>query len=198
MQTLFIATGNRHKTQEISQLLGSGWDVRDLTSIPYAPVVEETGDSFEANALLKAIAISRTVTDMVLADDSGLIVDALDGAPGVHSARFAGPQASDNNNRSKLIGLLKSFPAETQFHARFYCAMVIASQGEVLCSFRGVVEGEVIPAERGRWGFGYDPMFIPQGYQQTFAELPPEIKNRLSHRARALEQVKVFLGKTAK
>jgi XTP/dITP diphosphohydrolase len=193
MQTLFIATANRHKTQEIGKMLGSNWDVRDLSSLPHAPIIVEDGQTFEANAQIKAITISRIVTGLVLADDSGLLVDALNGAPGVRSARFAGPQASDSDNRFKLISLLRHFPPGTQFQARFWCAMVLASQGELLGSFRGAVEGEVIPAERGHGGFGYDAMFIPKGYWQTFAELPPEIKNSLSHRARALAQVVEFL-----
>jgi XTP/dITP diphosphohydrolase len=193
MQTLFIATTNRHKTQEIGQMLGSNWNVRDLTSLPHAPIVEETGDSFEANARLKAVTISKEVVGLVLADDSGLVVDALNGAPGVRSQRFAGPEASDGDNRFKLLNLLRNFPAGTQFQARFSCAMVLASQGELLGSFQGAVEGEVIPAERGYGGFGYDPLFIPKGYRQTFGELPPEIKNSLSHRARALAQVLEFL-----
>jgi XTP/dITP diphosphohydrolase len=193
MQTLFIATANRHKTQEIGKMLGSNWDVRDLASLPHAPSIEENGQTFEANAQIKAVTISRIVTGLVLADDSGLMVDALDGAPGVRSARFAGPQASDSDNRFKLISLLRHFPSDTQFQARFWCAMVLASQGELLGSFRGSVEGEVIPGERGHGGFGYDAMFIPKGYRQTFGELPPEIKNSLSHRARALAQVVEFL-----
>jgi XTP/dITP diphosphohydrolase len=197
MQTLFIATRNRHKTQEICQILGARWDVRDLGGVPAAPVVEEIGDSFEENAQLKAITISRTVTGLVLADDSGLIVDALGGAPGVQSARFAGPEASDNANRSKLIGLLRRFPTGTRFPARFRCVMVIASEGELLGSFCGVAEGEVIPEERGHRGFGYDPMFVPKGYQQTFGEMSSEIKNSLSHRARALEQVAAYLSAIA-
>jgi len=193
MQTLFIATGNRNKTQEIGQILGPNWDVRDLNSLPHPPEIEENGDSFEANAQIKAIAISKLVVGLVLADDSGLMVDALNGAPGVRSARFAGPEASDRENRFKLISLLRSFPAGTQFQARFWCAMVLASRGELLGSFHGAVEGEVIPAERGYQGFGYDAMFIPGGYGQTFGELPPEIKNSLSHRARALAKVVEFL-----
>jgi XTP/dITP diphosphohydrolase len=193
MQTLFIATANQNKTQEIGQMLGSNWDVRDLTSLPHVPIVEENGESFEANAQIKAITISEIVVGLVLADDSGLIVDALNGAPGVRSARFAGPQASDSDNRFKLISLLRNFPPGTQFQARFWCAMVLASQGELLGSFHGSVEGEVIPAERGYGGFGYDAMFVPKGYRQTFGELPPEIKNSLSHRARALAQVLEFL-----
>jgi len=136
MQTLFIATANRHKTLEIGKMLGSNWDVRDLTSLPHAPIIEENGQTFEANAQMKAITISRIVTGLVLADDSGLMVDALNGAPGVRSARFAGPNASDSDNRFKLIGLLLQLPPGTQLHARFWCAMVLASRGELLGSFR--------------------------------------------------------------
>ena len=193
MQTLFIATANRHKTQEIGKMLGSNWDVRDLTSLPHAPIIDENGLTFEANAQIKAVTISRIVTGLVLADDSGLMVDLLDGAPGVRSARFAGPTASDSDNRLKLISLLRQLPPGTQLQARFWCAMVLASRGELLGSFRGSVEGEVIPEERGHGGFGYDAMFIPKGYRQTFGELPSEIKNSLSHRARALAQVVEFL-----
>jgi len=173
-------------------MLGSGWNVRDLTTLAHAPKVEETGSTFAENAALKAIAISRLFTGLVLADDSGLAVDVLNGVPGVHSARFAGDSATDAQNRFKLIGLLKTLPAR-EFPARFRCEMVLASQGEMLGSFSGTVEGVVVPFERGAHGFGYDSMFIPAGYRQTFAELPPEIKNSLSHRARALGQVLAFL-----
>jgi XTP/dITP diphosphohydrolase len=192
MQTLLVATRNAHKTREISQMLGSGWNVQDLTSLSGAPDVEETGSTFGDNAALKAISISERFTGFVLADDSGLVVDALDGAPGVYSARFAGAEATDAENRSKLIGLLKTLPAE-EFPARFRCEMVLAKQGKMLGLFSGTVEGVVVPWETGDHGFGYDSMFIPSGYAQTFAELPSEIKNRFSHRARALDQVLGFL-----
>jgi XTP/dITP diphosphohydrolase len=192
MQTLLIATRNAHKTREIHQMLGSGWDVRDLTTLPHAPEVEETGQTFQDNAILKAVTISRHVTGLVLADDSGLEVDALNGAPGVRSARFAGPGATDAGNRNLLLKELAKQPGD-RFPARFCCVMALASQGEVLGTFAGVVEGEVIPAERGSGGFGYDSMFIPRGYQETFAELAPVIKNSLSHRARALAKMLEFL-----
>jgi XTP/dITP diphosphohydrolase len=185
MQTLLVATRNRHKTGEIGQMLGSGWVVRDLTGLPDAPEVEETGATFAENAALKAIAISRLFTDLVLADDSGLAIDALNGDPGVRSARFAGENATDAQNRLKLIGLLKTLPAR-EFPARFRCEMVLAGRGERLGCFSGTVEGTVVPLERGNHGFGYDSMFIPTGYLQTFAELSSEIKNSLSHRAQAL------------
>ena len=192
MQTLLVATWNTHKTKEIGQILGAGWNVRDLTSLVGAPRVEETGSTFAENAALKAVAISESFPELVLADDSGLAVDALNGEPGVYSARFAGKDATDALNRSKLIGLLKALPAR-EFPARFQCAMVLASKGEVQGAFSGTVEGIVVPCERGDHGFGYDSMFIPAGYTQTFAELTSEIKNRLSHRAHALAQVVAFL-----
>jgi XTP/dITP diphosphohydrolase len=192
MQTLLVATWNTHKTKEIGQILGSGWNVRDLTTLADAPRVEETGSTFAENAALKAVAISDSFPELVLADDSGLAVDALNGEPGVYSARFAGVDATDAQNRSKLIGLLKTLPAR-EFPARFRCEMVLANKGEVQGSFSGTLEGVVVPRERGDHGFGYDSMFIPAGYSETFAELPSEIKNSLSHRARALAQVVAFL-----
>ena len=192
MQTLLVATWNPHKTKEIGQILGSGWNVRDLAALVEAPRVEETGSTFAQNAALKAVSVSESFPELVLADDSGLAVDVLNGEPGVYSARFAGEGATDAQNRSKLIGLLKALPA-TEFRARFCCEMVLASKGEIQGSFSGTVEGIVVPLERGDHGFGYDSMFIPAGYSETFAELPSEIKNRLSHRARALAQVVAFL-----
>ncbi len=192
MQTLLIATRNGHKTREIGQMLGSGWDVRDLTSLPHTPNIQETGTTFEENAALKAITISRIFTGLVLADDSGLEVDALRGAPGVHSARFAGPNANDAENRFLLIHKLKDLGGY-EFPARFRCVMVLASQGEMLGSFGGIIKGNVVLEERGDSGFGYDSLFIPQGYTETFGELQSEIKNSLSHRGRALAKVLEFL-----
>lgn len=192
MQTLLIATRNRHKTREIGQMLGSGWEVRDLVSLPHAPKIEETGATFEENAALKALAISQIFTGLVLADDSGLEVDALNGAPGVYSARFAGIDANDAENRFLLIDQLKKL-GEDEYPARFRCVIVLASQGELLGSFGGVINGKVILEERGESGFGYDSMFIPQGYMETFGELQSEIKNSLSHRGRALAKALEFL-----
>ncbi len=192
MQTLLIATRNGHKTREIGQILGSGWDVRDLGSLPHAPNIEETGATFEENAALKAITISKIFTGLVLADDSGLEVDALEGAPGVRSARFAGPNATDAENRFLLVQKLRNLGGH-EFPARFRCVMVLASQGELLGSFGGVVRGKVALEERGESGFGYDSLFIPQGYTETFGELQSEIKNSLSHRGRALAHFLEFL-----
>jgi XTP/dITP diphosphohydrolase len=192
MQTLLIATCNGHKTREIGQMLGSGWQVSDLAALPHAPKIEETGATFEENAALKALAVSRIFTGLVLADDSGLEVDALSGAPGVRSARFAGRNASDAENRLALIQKLKELSG-TEFSARFRCVMVLASRSELLGSFGGTVEGKVILEERGHEGFGYDCIFRPLGYSETFAELQSEIKNSLSHRGRALAKVLEFL-----
>jgi XTP/dITP diphosphohydrolase len=192
MQTLLIATRNGHKTREIGQMLGPGWDVRDLSSLPHAPRIEETGATFEENATLKALPISRIFTGLVLADDSGLEVEALGGAPGVQSARFAGPNASDAENRFLLIQKLKDL-GDHEFPARFRCVMVLASQGELLGSFGGIIKGKVVLEERGDSGFGYDSIFIPRGYTETFGELQSEIKNSLSHRGRALAKVLEFL-----
>jgi len=193
MQTLLIATRNAHKTREIGQVLGPGWRISDLLSLAHSPVVEETGASFEENAMLKALTISRVFAGIVLADDSGLEVEELGGAPGVRSARFAGEGAEDSANRRALIRLLRNLTGKSQLRARFRCAMVLASRGELLGAFAGTVEGHVIAEERGSGGFGYDQMFIPDGYTETFAELPPEIKNSLSHRGRALAKVLEFL-----
>jgi XTP/dITP diphosphohydrolase len=192
MQTLLIATRNLHKTREIGQMLGSGWGVRDLSTLPHAPKIEETGVTFEENATLKALPISRLFTGLVLADDSGLEVEVLSGAPGVYSARFAGPNADDAENRFLLIQKLRNLGGQ-EFVARFRCVMVLASQGELLGSFTGTIRGKVILEERGESGFGYDSLFVPQGYTETFGELQAEIKNSLSHRGRALAKVLEFL-----
>jgi XTP/dITP diphosphohydrolase len=192
MQTLLIATRNGHKTREIAQMLGATWEVGDLLSYPHAPEIPETGTTFEENAAEKALTISHLIHGSVLADDSGLEVDALGGAPGVHSARFAGLQATDEENRLLLIKRLKELGGGAA-KARFRCVMVLASSGAMLGSFSGTVEGKVIPQERGHGGFGYDSMFIPDGYDHTFAQLPAAIKNSLSHRAQALRKVLEFL-----
>jgi XTP/dITP diphosphohydrolase len=189
MRAVLLATGNSHKTREIRALLGEDWAVEDLSAYPDWPETPETGATFAENAAIKAIAASlRAPGVLVLADDSGLEVDALAGAPGVYSARYAGPAADDAANRQKLLaelaqrGVLNERPA-----ARFRCHMALARDGSWLAGFDGVVEGAIAPAERGTGGFGYDALFIPVGYEQTFGELSPEVKNRLSHRAAAAE-----------
>ena len=196
-QKILLATRNAHKTQEVRAILGPGWSVEDLLAHPDLPEVEEDGTTFAANAALKAIAGSQHFPGgWVLADDSGLEVDALGGEPGVYSARYAGPGADDEANRQKLVRELRRVltPGSGQIPAaRFRCCIAVARGGELVAQFDGSVEGIVIPAVRGEGGFGYDPMFIPAGYQDTFAELPAEIKNQLSHRGTALRQAAEFL-----
>lgn len=187
MKSILVATKNLHKTLEITSLLGNTFEVRDLSGLPNAPDIEETGTTFLENATLKAVEISECWDGLVLADDSGLEVDLLDGHPGVRSARYAGENASDSENNARLIKELGE-RGEERAAGRFCCVMVVASQGKVLAHFEGRVEGALIHEERGEHGFGYDPLFIPEGFDQTFGELGPEVKNSLSHRARAMEQ----------
>ena len=188
---LLIATKNAHKTGEIRSILGTEWTVEDLTKHLEIDSPEETGDSFEANAIIKAVAASRMFAGYVLADDSGLEVDALEGAPGVFSARYAGPGANDAENRALLLKNLTTFPSP----ARFRCVMCIAAHGRSLATFSGSVEGAIVGSERGVGGFGYDSLFVPAGESLTFAELPASTKNSFSHRAKALGQAREFLIK---
>lgn len=182
---LLCSTRNAHKLGEIRATLGPAFEVGDLSTIPELGEVEESGVTFEENAALKALAASRFFSGWVLADDSGLEVDALGGEPGVRSARFAGELATDSDNRHLLIQRLLALPSQ-RFAARFRCTMVIAKNQKIFGTFHGTVEGHLIPEARGGGGFGYDPLFIPEGHAVTFAELPAELKNTLSHRARAL------------
>lgn len=191
MQALLVATGNSHKTGEIRTMLGSGYAVSDLSAHPDLPEVEETGTTFLENATLKAVEISKLVDGLVLSDDSGLEVDVLNGEPGVYSARYSGEPCNDTANNAKLLQALEG---EEDRSARFRCVMVLAQDGILLASFDGAVEGRIIGELRGEGGFGYDPLFVPDGYEQTFAELGGEIKNKLSHRARALEQAAHWLA----
>ncbi len=185
MRRLLIATKNSHKTIEFAALLGHGWEVTDLNAHPEIPAPEETGATFAENAAIKAVAASLLFPGLVLADDSGLEVDALGGAPGVRSARYAGEKASDSANRAKLLRELDGVRGKDR-SARFRCALALAETGAVVAAHDGSVEGTIINEERGEAGFGYDALFVPQGYCETFAQLPAEVKNLLSHRARAL------------
>lgn len=194
MRRLLIATKNAHKTQEIRAMLGPDWDVTDLTAHPEIPAPEETGRTFDANARIKAEAASRIFPGIVLSDDSGLEVDALDGAPGVDSAVYAGAHGNDAANRERLKEELRKLDAIEPCTARFRCVMALAEGGKTLATFDGRVEGQVLSIERGEGGFGYDSMFVPDGYEQTFAEIAAGIKNQLSHRARALDQAKAHLA----
>ncbi len=190
MKKLLIATRNANKTCELRELLGSDFEIDDLTERAGIPETVESGATFEENAILKAVAASRHFPGLVVADDSGLEVDALGGAPGVRSARYAGERANDRANRERLLRKLGNAPDRA---ARFRCVLALAENGISIATFNGLVEGWISESERGSHGFGYDSLFIPCGYDLTYAELPPEIKNRSSHRAAAIGQLLFFL-----
>jgi len=232
MMSLVVATRNAHKVREIRQVLGAKFQCIPLSDLPGAPPWIEDGDTLAANATKKAVELARWLPAarlstlsapssalLVLADDSGLEVDALHGAPGVHSARFAalnggagglalasGANAADADNNAKLLRLLKDVPLEKRT-ARFRCVLALTPvSGEPTAGsspvcyadelelqtelFEGVCEGRLGFAPRGQSGFGYDPLFIPLGYEQSFAELGEDVKNKLSHRARALARLR--------
>ena len=186
---LLIATKNAHKTAEIRAMLGPEWEITDLNAHPEVPAPEETGATFAENAAIKALAAAQLFPGLVLSDDSGLEVDALGGAPGVLSARYAGPAATDADNRARLLRELAATGARGKARsARFRCVMAVAQEGRVLATFDGAVEGIIINEEKGEGGFGYDALFVPEGHCETFAQLPGGVKNTLSHRGRALHQ----------
>jgi XTP/dITP diphosphohydrolase len=192
---LLVATRNPHKTQELRELLGSDFKLEDLTIHPEVPEILETGMTFEENATIKALAVSKFSPELVMADDSGMEVDALEGAPGVYSARYAGPGASDRQNMEKLLReLRRSDPDSARRAARFRCAIVVAQAGRVICTAEGIVEGTMIDSPRGTGGFGYDPIFLPSGADATFGEMGAAEKNRISHRARAVRALIEKLG----
>lgn len=178
-------------------MLGADWQVTDLRAYPQLKSPVEDGDTFEANARIKAEAASVMLPGvLVLSDDSGLEVDALQGAPGVHSARYAGPRSTDKDNRERLKFELAIIEPDVEggWRGRFRCCMAVAWDGQTLATFSGAVEGHVIAREQGAGGFGYDPLFVPDGYADTFGVLPEAVKNSLSHRARALGQVIEWLA----
>lgn len=224
MTTLLIATRNAHKVGEIQAILGNGFRCRTLDDFPGAPKVVEDAQTFAGNATKKAVELAKWVSgkypsanfptpapDFVLADDSGLEVDALNGAPGVHSARFAALDKNENSpdaaNNAKLLRLLKNVPVEKRA-ARFRCAIALVpvSPGWVesaspVCYadefepqiFDGTCEGRIQLSSAGQGGFGYDPLFVPDGFSESFAELGEATKNQISHRARALAKLKAWM-----
>ena len=193
-RSLVVATQNLGKLQELRQLLGElPLELYGLTDFPNIEAVQETGESFVENASLKAVGYANQTGWLTLADDSGLEVDALGGAPGVLSARYAGVGAADLERIEKLLTELSTNPT-TKRSARFVSAVAIASgDGRILNVSAGKCNGHIHFAPRGAGGFGYDPIFIPDGYDKTFAELKTDIKNEISHRARALLGAREFL-----
>ncbi len=183
---LLIATRNRHKLGEIRSILGAhGVTCIGLDEVPDAPDVVEDGDTFEANAIKKAVSLAGVTGRWTLADDSGLEVEALGGAPGVRSARYAGEPSDDGANNRKLLAALGNRPER---RARFRCAIALADPAGAVRTVTGTCPGVILTAPRGRAGFGYDPLFVPDGSDLTFAELDAATKNRISHRARALHE----------
>ena len=193
-QELVIATSNKGKIVELHSLLASlPLRLRSLAEFPGIMEVEESGQTFIDNAVLKASGYAGQTGLWTLADDSGLEVDALGGAPGVFSARYGGEGATDAERVLRLLGELSECDGQERL-ARFICVIAIADpQGRIANLSTGKCEGQIALAPRGRGGFGYDPIFIPRGFNQTFGELPAEIKERISHRALALEDALAFL-----
>jgi len=190
---LCIATRNTHKALEMAPVLAPFWEVKCSADYPEMAELEdiaETGDTFQANATLKAVATSQVISDYVLADDSGLECDALLSAPGVFSARYGGIPSSAEKNNAKLLEELARVGATTpeQRRARFRCVLVLAKKGQVLGSFDGACEGTITSGPKGTNGFGYDPLFVPDGYKQSFGQLSEKTKGNLSHRALALRK----------
>ncbi|WP_423799249.1 XTP/dITP diphosphatase [Neobacillus sp. SAB-20_R2A] len=186
MNEVIIATKNPGKAREFEHIFASrGITVRTLLDFPELPEVEETGTTFEENATLKAETISKALGKMVIGDDSGLIVDALEGRPGIYSARYAGEPKNDLNNTNKVLAELEGVPEE-QRTARFYCALAVAIPGQETFTVSGTCEGRILEEPRGTNGFGYDPVFFVPEKGVAMAELSADEKNKISHRANAL------------
>lgn len=191
---LLIATRNAHKAREFARILPPQFELKTLADVPGAPDPEETGTTFEANAAIKACSISAVFPGLVVSDDSGICVDALGGMPGVYSARYAGTHGDDEANNRKMLAELAAMPEEEKpFTARYVCAISVARDGRELACFVGKAEGEITLEPRGTGGFGYDPLFIPAGYDCTMAEISADEKNRISHRGEALRQFESWL-----
>ncbi|WP_138203812.1 XTP/dITP diphosphatase [Haloimpatiens lingqiaonensis] len=187
MKKLVVASNNEHKIEEIKNILSKfDLEVLSLKEVGINIDIEETGTTFMENAYIKASEIYKIVEDaMVLADDSGLMVDALGGAPGVYSARFAGEHGNYKKNNEKLLEMLKGISYEDR-KAKFVCAMVLILDEERTIKVQGEVKGVIIDKESGENGFGYDPLFYVPEYNMTFAQMDGGIKNKISHRANAL------------
>ncbi|MBT2754542.1 XTP/dITP diphosphatase [Mesobacillus foraminis] len=193
MNEVIIATKNKGKAKEFERIFGSkGMQVKTLLDFPDIPDVEETGSTFGENAIIKADAIAKLMGKMVIADDSGLEVDALEGRPGVYSARYAGAEKNDSANTEKVLQELAGVP-ERDRTARFRCVLAVAAPGEKTVVYSGSCEGRILTEPRGTNGFGYDPVFFVEGKGKTMAELPPEEKNKISHRADALKKLEKSL-----
>lgn len=190
---LLIATMNPGKIREMKEVLsGAGLVLRTFDEFDDWPEVEETGETLEANASLKAVALRDRYGLPALADDSGLLVDCLGGRPGVHSSRFAGPEGDAERNMDRLLAEMEGVPAAER-GACFACVMALALPGGRVRLTRGECEGVILASRRGAGGFGYDPVFMPEGHDRSMAELSLEEKNAISHRGRALREMRQLL-----
>lgn len=188
MFRVVAATSNKHKLEEFKEMLkDQNAEIVGLDSYPDMPPIEETGKTFRENSEIKALAAHEYCDAPAFADDSGLEIEALDGAPGIYSARYA------DTPEARIERVLREMEGKTNRNARFVCVLSIAANGEIIESFEGEVRGKIIDAPRGKGGFGYDPIFVPDGYDQTFAEMPEELKNQISHRARACQAAMEFI-----
>lgn len=190
MKRLVFATNNAHKLEEVSAILGDKIELLSLKDINCQTDIPETADTLEGNALLKSSYIFRNYHLDCFADDTGLEVEALDGAPGVYSARYAGGEG--HNAEGNMLKLLHEMEGKENRKAQFRTAISLILGGKEYL-FEGIIKGEIIKEKRGDSGFGYDPVFVPEGYNQTFAELGNDIKNRISHRALAVNKLCDFL-----
>lgn len=190
-KTILVATQNEKKRAEINEILKDvpGILLRGPDDFPFLPEVEEDGTTFQENAIKKATVLAKACNTWAMADDSGLEIDALNGRPGVYSCRYAGPDATDEKNIEKVLSELRGVPKERRT-ARFVCNIALAGPQGLFFVVEGRCEGFITEGPKGKYGFGYDPIFYVPNYHQTFAELNPSIKNRISHRANALEQFK--------
>ena len=197
MLDLVIATGNRHKFRELTRLLRTpGIRFRSLAEFPRLRPVNETGRTFEENAAKKARAVARATGRLALADDSGLEVEALGWGPGVRSARFSGRHGDDRANNEKLLRALAGLPPGRR-RARYRCVLALAGPSGLVAIARGVWRGRIAARPRGRWGFGYDPLFVAPGVNRTVGELSAAVKARLSHRATAARRMAPILRRLA-
>ena len=192
-KTIFLATNNIKNIKVLQQMLGSHWRVLDTSAMTEKPQWDETGSSFEENAKIKVDALTPFCDGLILGDDSGLEVDALDGAPGVYSSRYAGEDGNDAANNSKLIAALRDVPKEKR-SARFRCCLCLRDTDGTIHYFNGTCEGLIGFEQSGTGGFGYDPLFFPAGSDRTLAEHSAEEKNRISHRAKALQEFLKFMS----
>ncbi len=190
MLEIVLATRNLNKKREIAEIINlKDTEFLSLADYPSFPEIEEDGKDFKQNAIKKALTTADFTQKIALADDSGLEVEILKGEPGIHSARFAGEKKSDRANIKKLLELLKDVPREKR-RAKFRCVIALAKPGKLIKTVEGVCEGIIAFEPKGNFGFGYDPIFFLPSYNKTFAELDPRIKNRISHRAKAIEKIK--------